>query len=70
MLMSHGNIVHGNITALYVVSGYIKKLFSTDYVSIDLFATFFSIEFARWKSVTPHCLYHDSITLIDNPILL
>ena len=35
-----------------------------DYVNIYLFSTFFSIDFAQWKSVAPqHCLYHDSLTL-------
>ena len=37
--------------ALFAVSGSIKKLFSIDYVNIYIFLIFFSIDFARWKSV-------------------
>ena len=48
-------------TALFVVSGSIKKLFSIDYVSICLFSiffSFFSIDFTRWKNVRlPHTTY-------------
>ena len=67
--------------ALFVVSGSIKKLFSTDFANFYLFSIFFSIvfvniyvfsifsliDFARWKSVRlPHiCLYRDSLVLIQ-----
>ena len=39
--------------------------FPIDCVNIDLFSIFFSIDFARWEKcgVTPHCPYHDSLTL-------
>ena len=37
--------------ALYVISRSMKKLFLIDYVKISLFSIFFSIDFARWKSV-------------------
>ena len=44
--------------ALFVVSGSIKKLSSSDYVNIYLFSIFSSIDFARWKSVVlPHIVY-------------
>ena len=53
-----------DIITLFVVSGSIKKLFSIDCVNIYPFSMFFSIDFARWKSVegTPNCLYLDSLT--------
>ena len=38
-------------TALFVVSGSVKKLFSIDSVNIYLSSIFFSIDFGRWKSV-------------------
>ena len=37
--------------ALYVISRSMKELFLIDYVNISLFSIFFSIDFARWKSV-------------------
>ena len=41
--------------ALFLVDRFSKKLFSTDYVNINIFAIFFSIDFAQWKSVgLPH----------------
>ena len=36
---------------LFAVSGSIEKRFSVDCVNINLFSIFFSIDFARWKSV-------------------
>ena len=52
--------------ALSVVSRSIIKLFSCDYVNINLFSMFFSIDFAQQKSgVTPHCLYCDSLTSLQ-----
>ena len=35
-------------TALFVVSGSVKKLFSIDSVNIYLSSIFFSIDFGRW----------------------
>ena len=37
--------------ALFVVSESLTNLLSIDYANIDLFSIFFSINFARWKSV-------------------
>ena len=37
--------------ALFVVSGFIKKLFTNAYVNIYLFKIFFAINFTQWKSV-------------------
>ena len=52
--------------ALFVVSGSIKKIFSIDYVNNYLFSIFFSIDFLGGKVWGyPHCLYHDSLTLIN-----
>ena len=54
-------------TALFVVSGSIKKLFSVGYVNSYLFSIFFSIDFKVFLidfkfEVSPHCLYRDSLT--------
>ena len=44
--------------ALFVISGFIKKLFLIDYENIYLFPLFFSIDFSRWRSVgLPHIAY-------------
>ena len=44
---------------LFADSGSIKKLSSIDYVNFYLFLIFFSIAFARWRSVgLPHIAYH------------
>ena len=53
------------VYCIFVVCGFIKTLFFINYVNIYLFLKFFSIEFARWKSVglPLHCLYLDSLFL-------
>ena len=47
----HLKVNESRYIALIVFSGSIKNLFSIDYVNIYLFSIFFSIHFARWKSV-------------------
>ena len=47
--------------ALFVVSGSIEKLFSIDCVNIYIFSKKFSIDFARWKSLT---LLHIAYTVL------
>ena len=50
--------------ALFAVSGYMKKLFSIDYVSIYLFSASFFHRFCVVEKCgfTPDCLYRDSLT--------
>ena len=53
-LITNIKVIESRYTALFAVSGPIKKLFSIDYVNyvnIYLFSIFFSIDFARWISV-------------------
>ena len=45
-------------TALFAFSGSYQKLLSINSVNIYLFSIFFSIDFARWKSVDlPYIAY-------------
>ena len=60
--------------ALFMVSGFIKNLFSIDCVNLHLFQYFFNRFWPVDKcGVIPHCSYHDSLTLdkrIFNLLLL